>query len=252
VRRQADLVITAAAAILACVSTMFTLPVAVTAVLGIALLAAPGYLFGHVLFGSRVDGLERLAVLTGLALCVPILGGLLLAVIGVPLNRAAWLGLLAGATLLGDLLLVLCRRGSRAAAAGRTGELGRPRTRHAAAFAIAVMITVGALGLARAGAAIQHNPGFTQLWLVRPGQNAATVTVGVGNREGTTIRYRLVLLRRGRPIARWDLTLANDQTWHQSPSFSRHYTITANLYRLPDLSRPYRHAAIDRGGVPSS
>jgi hypothetical protein len=250
VRKQADLVVTAAVAILACVSAALGAPVAITAVLGIVLLAAPGYLFGQLLLGAWITGLERVAVLTGLALCVPILGGLLLFVIGVPLHRAAWLALLAGATLVGDLVLFWRRRGTRAAF-GWSRE-GRTPARHIVAFAAAAVIAVGALGLARAGAAIQHYPGFTQLWLAHPNADAATANLGVGNYEGKTVRYRLVLLRNGHTAASWNLTLANGQTWDESPVFSSRYAITAYLYRLPDLVHPYRNVTINSGGTPAS
>src|ERR1017187_6414341 len=250
-RSQADLAITAAVALLACVSGTLGAPIAVTAVLGLALLAAPGYLFGELLFGSRVAGLERVAVSTALSLCVPILGGLLLFAIGAPLHRAAWLGLLAGATGVGDLALLVRRRTGRAKGFGRPQAGTRPQVRRIAAFGAAIVIALCALGLARAGAAIQHNPGFTQLWLAPPNENAVTANLGVGNYEGTTTRYRLVLRRRGHPTVSWNLTLANGQTWQRSPVISGHYIIMANLYRLPDLTHPYRYVAIV-GGAPSS
>src|ERR1017187_10862632 len=145
VRSQADLAITAAVAVLACVSATLGAPVAVTTVLGLALLAAPGYLFGELLFGSRVAGLERVAVLTALAMCVPILGGLLLFAIGAPLHRAAWLGLLAGATGVGDLALFLWRRSGRAKVFGWPQAGRRPPVRHVAAFGAAIVIVVCAL-----------------------------------------------------------------------------------------------------------
>ena len=95
-RSQADVAATALVAILACRGRRGRAPAAVTIVLGVALFAAPGYLLGQLLTGSRTAGLERVAVMTALALVVPILGGLLLNVAGIPLHRPGWLGLLAG------------------------------------------------------------------------------------------------------------------------------------------------------------
>lgn len=250
-RSQADLAITAAVAVLACASVTLGAPVAITAVLGLALLAAPGYLFGELLFGSRLAGLERMAVLTALALCMPVLGGLVLFAIGVPLHRAAWLGLLAGATGAGDLALLLRRRSGRARVFGWPQAGTRPPIRRITAFGAAIVIAVCALGLARAGAAIQHNPRFTQLWLVPPNGKAATANLGVGNYEGTTTRYRLVLTRRGHPSASWNLILVNGQTWHWSSVISGQYSVKAYLYRLPDLTHPYRQVFIDGGGASS-
>jgi hypothetical protein len=250
-RSQADLAITAAVAGLACASAALGAPVAVTAVLGLALLAAPGYLFGELLFGSRLGGLERTSVMTALALCVPVLGGLVLFAIGAPLHRAAWLGLLAGATGVGDFALLLRRRTGRARVLGWPQAGKRPPVRCVVAFGAAIVIAVCALGLARAGAAIQHNPRFTQLWLAPPSGNAATANLGVGNYEGTTTRYRLVLVSHGHPSANWNLTLASGQTWHRSPVISGQYSVTAYLYRLPDLTHPYRQVFIGSGGARS-
>src|ERR1019366_5018786 len=114
-RSQADLGITAAVAAFACAAAAVGAPVAVMTVLGIVLFAAPGYLSGQLLLGSHSSVLERLAVATGLAFCVPILGGLLLYAAGLPLHRAAWFGLLAGVTLVCDVVLFLRRRGGRRA-----------------------------------------------------------------------------------------------------------------------------------------
>jgi hypothetical protein len=244
-RQQADLAITAAVAVLACASVALGAPVAITALLGIVLLAAPGYLLGQLLFGTRLAGLERVSVLTGLTLCVPIFGGLLLFAAGLPLHRATWLGLLAGTTLVCDLALFLRRRGGGAADFGWPRPGKRRPTRHVVAFGAAIVIAVCAVGVARAGAAFQHYPGFTQLWLAHPDENAATADLGVGNYSGTTTRYRLVLLHNKRIVASWNLTLANGQTWQRSPAYNGTYIIGATLYRWPDLTHAYRHVFIE-------
>ena len=202
-------------------------------VLGIGLLAAPGYLGGEVLLGARVSGLERVAVAAGLALAVPVLAGLVLDLAGVPLHRDAWVGLLAVLTLAGDAVLLARRRTDRtdraghpagegvADQAGRAGRAGWPglagravaawraglaggvaalrqglRERRlpiwpAAAFGAAMIIAAGGVGIARWGAAVQHYPGFTQLWLTPPGRHAPVTELGVSNHQGTTMRYWL-------------------------------------------------------------
>ena len=92
-RSQADVAATALVAVLACGAAASGAPPAAMIVLGIMLLAAPGYLLGQLLVGSRIAGLERVVVMTGLALAVPVLGGLLLYAARVPLHRPGWLGL---------------------------------------------------------------------------------------------------------------------------------------------------------------
>jgi uncharacterized membrane protein len=248
-RSRIELGVTNAVAILACAATAADAPVPVTAVLGIALLASPGYLLSQLLLGSHVAGLERLAVITGLTLCVPIFGGLLLYAAGVPLHRSAWLGLLAGVTLVCDLIMLLRRRAD-AAEPLRTRLAGwRPPRWHAVAFAASLVIAVGAVGLARAGAAMQQYPGFTQLSLLHQSRDAAVI--GVANHEGRTMQYEVVVLRNSDVVAIWSISLPDDHVWDHATRFTGQYTITAKLYRLPDLSHVYRYAAIEGNGVPN-
>ena len=109
-RSQAEILITAVVAVAACVAAFFGAPPAVMIVIGLAVFAAPGYLLGRLLFGPHIAGLERVAVVTGLIFSVPILGGLALNAAGVPLHRAAWLGVIAGVTLVCDALLLVRQR----------------------------------------------------------------------------------------------------------------------------------------------
>lgn len=251
----ADLGITAAVAVLTCAAAAAGAPVAIMTVLGIALFAGPGYLLSQLLFGSHVAGLERLAVVTGLAFCVPIIGGLLLYVARVPLHRAAWLGLLAGVTLTCDLVLflrhILQRRIDAALSSNKHSEGWRPSAWNAAAFGAAVVIAVCAVWLARTEAENQHYPSFTQLWLLHRNQNARTMSLGVANHEGRTTRYKLVLFRNSRVAAIWNFDLPNGRAWLRTTQFSGRYTITAKLYRLPNISSVYRYVSIsdNRNGV---
>lgn len=241
-RVQADVGATALVAALACGAAASGASPAAMTVLGIMLFAAPGYLLGQLLVGPRTTGLERVAVMAGLALAVPILGGLVLYAVGVPLHRPGWLGLLAGVTLAGDVALFLRRRDGRAAPL-RWPPGWRVPPWHAAAFAAAVLVAAGAVGLARTGAARQPQPGFTQLWLSPQQQNGHIVSLGVSNDQGGTTSYRLVLLRNGRVSATWNLTLANGRTWQRSVPFTGKYTLTADLYRRPDLTHRYRYVS---------
>jgi hypothetical protein len=237
-RRNADLWVACAAAAAACAAAALRMPAGVTAVPGLALFAAPGYLLGQVLAGPGRPALERLAVSAGLALCVPVIGGLLLYLARLPLDRASWLGLLAGVTVAAAVLVFLRRRRSQQEAGGPRPPRWRLRPGPSVAFGLAVLIAAGAVGLARVGAAEQHYPGFTQLWLVRPHAGASTVSLGVSNDEGATTRYQLVLLRNGKVTDRWNLTLRNGQVWRRTPPYTAN--IAAHLYRLPDFARPYR------------
>ena len=248
-RTQAGIGITAAAAVLACIAVAIGAPVAVTTILGVVLFAAPGYLLSQLLLGFNIVGLERVAVATGLAFCVPTLGGLLLHVAGLPLHRASWLGLLAGVTLVCDVVLFVRSRSDESVYFRRQGQAWRLPPRHAAAFGASLVIAICAVGLARAGAAAQHYPSYTQLWLVRPNKNSPIVNLGVGNHEGKTMRYRLILSRNGQAATTWNLILTNGQTWQRSPRYPSRYTISVNLFRLPHVFQPYRHVVLDGDGT---
>ena len=252
-RRSADLWVTFAVAVLACAAAAapVRVPTAVTAGLGLVLFAAPGYLLGQLLVGSGRTALERLAVSAGLALCVPVIGGLLLYVARLPLNRASWLGLLAAVTVVADVLVFVRRRRNQEATdgPGRAPERSRWRLQPgpAVAFALAVVIAAGAVALAREGTVVQRYPGFTQLWLVPDGHTHG-LSLGITNNEGATTPYQLVLLHNGHPIGQpLKLTLRNGQVWRHSVPFTSN--VTAHLYRRPSFKRIYREVSVggDRG-----
>ena len=227
-------------------------PTAVTAVLALPLLAAPGYVWTEALFAGRLEGTQRVLAATCLSLMVPVVGGLALYEAGIPLDRVGWVCLLAGVTVLGGVVILVRRPGSSGAAVPVQGRL-RLRalvTWQAAVFAAAAVIAAGGVGLAAGGAAVQPYPGFTQLWLV-PGQgHTGRDALGVSNHEGTTERYRLVVLRHGRLTAAWTISLSSGQTWRASVRPAGRAPITADLYRMPDLRHPYRHVSSVVAGKP--
>jgi uncharacterized membrane protein len=193
--------------------------------------------------------LERAVVAVGLALIVPIVGGLVLYTAGVPLRRTSWLAVLGAATLAFDLLLLLRRRAGRAAPF-RWQLRWRLPPRQVAVFGAAVVIAAGGVGLARMGAAIQPQPRFTQLWLSARGVSAGAIKIGATNDEGNTVDYRLVLLRNGHASATWNVQLANRETWQVTVPFNGKSNLTANLYRLPDVTAPYRHVTTNGDKAP--
>lgn len=237
---------------LACVLALTGAPAALTAITGMALVAAPGYLLSKLLLGPAAAAMDRVLAGAALALSVPVLGGLALQAAGVPLHKPAWLALLAGLTLAaGVASLVRSRRGRPPG--GPPGAPGGRRLHPgpAVALAAALVIAGGGLVLARLGEARQHYPGFTQLWLVHRDPRAATANLGVGNHEGGTVRYLVVLLRNGRRVSEWTFSLPNGQDWHQSPRVPAAAALRVNLFRLPDVRTPYRHVTLSGSGPPA-
>ena len=110
-----------------------------------------------------------------------------------------------------------------------------------------MLIAVGGVGLARCGTALQHYPGFTQLWLTPPSGHAPAAELGVSNHQGTVMRYRLVVDRNGHTTATWELTLADGQTWQWLVPFTGRSAISAGLraadLRVPACIRHRKHGA---------
>lgn len=248
-RNYSDIAIAEAIASLGCVAFFTHLPEPVMIVLGLSLFGAPGYVWSEVFLSPRTLGLERVAVAAGLALMVPVFGGMGLYAAGIPLNRTAWVGLLAVVTLVGAGLALITRRRQRNdMPPRRPGRRRRWSAWHAVAFGAAALIAAGAVGLAVFSAETQKYAGYTQLWLAPVPAKTSTASLGVDNEQGAPVQYRLVVRRRGRVTATWFLTLASDQTWQRTISYTTSYAIAASLYRLPDLTTPYRQ--VDNGVSP--
>jgi hypothetical protein len=249
-RRKHLIAVTAAVAVLAYGAILAGAPAAVTAVLGLALFASLGWVWGAVLLGPRLGELEGIVVATALALALPILGGLVLQAARIPLHARAWGGLVAGLTLAGDVLLLLRSRGGRAADTGARPARWSLSARQATVFGAALVVAAGAVGVARVGASIQRYPGFTELSMSGLRQNPAAADLGVVNHQGHAERYRLVLLHQGRPTdTAWNIVLPNGQTWHRTIAISTRYVTSANLYLPTDLHHPYRQ--VSTGPVPA-
>jgi hypothetical protein len=245
-RNHSDIAITQVLAFLGCAALFVHLPVPAMVVLGLGLFAAPGYLWSEVFLGPRVRGLERVAVAAGVAPMVPVFGGLGLYAAGIPLNRTAWISLLSVVTLVGSAVVVTARlRVREPDAPPQQPARRRSSPWHAVAFGAAALIAAGAVGLAVVSAEAQKHPGYTELSMMPLRDSPSAASLGVTNEQGGTTRYRLVLRRKGRVSATWNLTLANGQTWQRMISFTDNYLIDADLYRLPNVSQPYRE--VDNG-----
>jgi hypothetical protein len=239
-RKNLDLVIAVVIAALGAAAAVRNAPTALTIVLGTGLIAAPGYLWTEVLLKRLGSGFERVMIGTALALMLPIFGGLALYAGGISLHRDAWLGLLAGGTLVGAVVLAITRRYSEPA---EPGLRAKPKTklpiRHVLIYGAAAAFAVATIFIAVISSDNQSQPGYTQLWMA-PGKNAAIASLGVYNQQGSTVVYRLQLLKKGKVSATWNLTLTNGQTWERDIPYTSKYSLAANLYRLPNLNDPYR------------
>jgi len=239
-RKNLDLVIAVVIAVLGAAAAAANAPVAVTIILGAGLIAAPGYLWTEVLLKRLGSVFERVMVGTALALMLPIFGGLVMYAAGISLHRDAWLGLLAGGTIVGAVALAVLRRKSEPAETETPAKLKvNLPVRHALIYGAAAVLAVATIFIAVISADNQSQSGYTQLWMA-PVKNEAVASLGVNNQQGGTVAYRLQLLKKGKVSATWNLTLTNGQTWQRDIPYTSKYSLAANLYRLPNLSDPYR------------
>lgn len=283
--RQTNKLIALSATVAVCslVTTVLSAPTPIMATFAFALLASLGYVWIEVILRGRAPTLELVSVAVGLVLSVPVIGGVVLQEVGIPLHRLAWSVLFVGLTLAGDVVLTLryhsqarddkydheypspiphqdrlwntrpnlrspwepMRDPAPQSAQHATARPGKVKPQRqislwqAGACGLALLITGGAIWLAQAGAASQHYPGFTELWLTDHTYSTSMDNLGISNQEGTTENYRLVLLRKGHVSATWKITLTAGQTWQRVVQVAAE--TRANLYLLPDLNRPYRY-----------
>ncbi len=237
--------VTSAVAVLAGGATLMRAPTPVTAVLGLALFASLGWVWGSVLLGPRMGDLEGIVVATAAGLALPILGGLALQAARVPLHARAWVGLIGGLTLAGDAILLFRRRAARSTQTQVRQVRWRPSGWQAVTFGAALIVAIGAVGMAHARAVNQHYPGFTELWLSALRENPAAADLGVANHQGSAQRYQLVLFHQGHRTHVWYLVLSNGETWRRTVAISSGRVTSADLYLLPvgRHSHPYRQVS---------
>jgi uncharacterized membrane protein len=247
-RKNLDVVLAATAVALTVASLFASVPVPILAALGLTLFAATGYLWAEILLGRRTGGLERAATAAGLAMIVPVLGGLGLYAAGVPLDRASWTGLMVVAAVSGSVVLIVRRRLGASPAEATSVSRITFSFRTCIPFALAVVLAAGAVVLAHEGAVRQSYAGFTQLWLSPDGRTHDLL--GVTNREGRTTTFRLVVHVSGQKSSTYNLTLRDGQTWQRALVYSNRKRLLADLYRLPVLTTPYRY--VDTAGGSSS
>jgi Protein of unknown function (DUF1616) len=223
-------------------------PVAVCSMLGIPLvLLAPGYVWTDVLFGAGMRAELRAVMSVALSLTVTALGGILMAVGGVRLDRSSWLLLLAGTTFAGAAVAATLRaRVSNVPPAGSRQRHASPRMSvpQAARLAMAGLLGAAALGIAVHSANAQVQPTYTQLSLDRHGAAPQTAQIVLGNHEQGVQHYRLVVSTDDIVSKVWTVTVADGANWERSVPALPGHRLAVDVYRTASAGPPYRHVAI--------
>jgi hypothetical protein len=113
-------------------------------------------------------------------------------------------------------------------------------------MALAVAIMFMLIGVSRI--LVESRPStFTQLWMVE-GATPSAVEIGVRNEEGVPAVYLLDLQSNGASVDSIEFALNAGGVWSRVVQLDNSVgDVTAELYRLPDRSRPYRSVNLLRG-----
>ena len=262
-RRNLDIFVAGGTGLLGGAAYVAHVPSAVQIILGTALFFAPGYLWSEAILSQRLSGIERAMVTVGMSLIFPILGGFLFYALGIPLFRSAWVGLLVVLTLLGVVAAAIQRlredprdlapdpRGTRNPGYGADRGQPAPKLKapalHVAVYGIAAVVALGSVAYSVRSANDQKQAGFTELYMVQPHGGQPKANLGVINHEGDVELYELKLLRQGKVIQSWPITLANGASWQKVISFptitqmqNKGISMVADLYKDPDTTSVYR------------
>jgi hypothetical protein len=216
-------------------------------------LVLPGYALSASAFPRRALGAAERTVLTfGLSLAVLALGGLVLNWAPSGLQARPWALLLAAVTLGTSAGALRRRMRQRRAATGPRGT--RLSVRQALTMALAALVAAAAVGVARAGAAQQATPGFTQLWILPVDDaNDDAVRLGIGSMEAMRMAYGLRAEAGSYVVHEWSpIELEPGQRWETLARLPRRRPgvvepMEAVLYRLDAPHVVYRRVVLWRG-----
>lgn len=202
------------------------------------LFLVPGIAIVHGLFARHdLTLFARTVLALSFGLCAMVLGGWLLSVLGVPLDRLTWLALLGLFTVVP--LLATARRAPSPEPPIRPEAPSRGAVLDVLAGLCAIAIAFQVLSVVRDPALVPEPTRFTQLWIV-PGA-ATELEIGVRNAEGAAMTYDVVVGSAGSEGARVTVVLADRGAWSARiarPSASSD-VVEVRLYRSGDAV-PYR------------
>jgi hypothetical protein len=88
--------------------------------------------------------------------------------------------------------------------------------------------------------------GITPAQIALPGAvngaqaQATEAHLSVTNDQGVPEQYRVQLLKKGKVVNTWNITLADTQKWQITIAYTLNSSIVANLYLMPDVKTVYR------------
>lgn len=263
-RKSFDLALVGALALAALALTLLgASSPALRLLLGLPLaLVLPGYALMSALFPRRmIGGVERGLFTLSLSLGTLILCGFVLNRTPWGLRPDAWAMVLSDVTLGAGMIAVArrhlipagraCAAQDQQARAAQSAIARRPRIGlslgQSVLFGLAIALVAGAVLLARSEAALRPAPDVIQLWML-PGDEAATMRVGVNSVGAAAGTFRLQIERGGYIIREWpSLTITAGQRWEETLALQGRQLgsgpVEARLYRSEEPYVVYRRTA---------
>lgn len=198
----------------------------------------PGFVLTMILFSSNTLGIaERLLLSLGLSVALTALSGLLLFQVG-----TMWAAILLISAIFIAVIYFLRHRSSGDVIPLPVGV--NLNARQLALMAVAALMTIAAVRIARTPTPQQGLEGYTLLW-VQAGDSPATIRVGVESEEFETTSYQVNYVINGRVRGGPTIRLKPGETWErvvQVPIDTlKGSSFTVLLYRLDNPAEVYRH-----------
>jgi len=228
---QLDLAVCLVVTLLALVTTVLDVPIIVRLPLVVGLvLFIPGYaLLSALMVGAGLSALERTMVAISVSVALTIGSGLLMALVGVPIERMSWVYALTTISLVG-LLVAWLRRWRDGVEGPRPALTGTP-VRQTAIVVIAVLLLVNIVAATRIIASDQFGQPPAQLWLIE-GNTPYTADLGF-RADGDGGAYRVVLSSAGATVQQWSVNAGPSETWETNLVLTpeqRSAALVARLY----------------------
>jgi uncharacterized membrane protein len=221
-------------------------------VFGLALaLFAPGYALTTAFLPSLAQPFpNRLMYAIGLSFAITILTGLLLNLTHDGLTGALFMGVLGSISLSAGIIALMRRWREIHEDEDNPLPAIRLSVPHAAMFAAAALLVVGALTVTRTAVMTEAHSGFTHLWLTPFYPSSEQyVEIGLHSVENTPVEYRVEFRIGEQVISEWSpVALPPDGLWqkviHMAEKPQRGERAEVVVYRLDDPDTVYRHATL--------
>jgi hypothetical protein len=231
--------ILAAVALAAVVVALVLVPAFRQSVIVPALMLLPGYVVAVAILPGRRDVSEHLIFSLLLSLTFAILFGLVIGVIGIPIEPTAWWVALGAIGLIAAVMAVRRR--------GRLGEpiqVRLPNRRELAMLVGAALLVVFAIELSSLGAREARTAGDESvpvLWLFPESDRQRDLTVGIRNIGSSAGTYRVDVYVDGSPFRTFPVALEGRAEWSARLDLDRSAEHVDVLLYVPESAQPVRH-----------